>query len=196
MNNFELGTKVKTLRTSKGLSQEELAQQAGISLRTVQRIENDETEPRGDTLIRLSAVLNITPEELVEAEKPEPGDKKHLALLNLSALAFLAFPLLGVLVPLTIWSFNKSKMKNIDEAGKKLLNFQISWCITLLVVMIGTIIIGIIDSGGNIGVELLTTVVFGLYGMYILNFVFVVSNTIRALNSRRMFYKPALSFIR
>ncbi|MEZ2338961.1 DUF4870 domain-containing protein [Mucilaginibacter sp. RCC_168] len=195
MNNSELGQKIKALRTSKGLSQEELAQQAGISLRTVQRIENDEAEPRGDTLIRLAAVLNIKPEELAEVEKPEPGNKNHIALLNLSALAFIAFPLLGVLVPLMLWSFNKGKMKNIDEAGKKLLNFQISWCIAVLVVTIGTITAGIISSG-NIGVELLSTVVFGLYGMYILNFVFVISNTIRALNSRGMFYKPAVQFIR
>lgn len=195
MNNFELGQKIKTLRTSKGLSQEELAQQAGISLRTVQRIENDEAEPRGDTLIRLAAVLNVKPEELVEAEKPEPGNKNHIALLNLSALAFIAFPLLGVLVPLMLWSFNKGKMKNIDEAGKKLLNFQISWCVAVLVVTIGTIAAGIISTG-NIGVDLLSTVVFGLYGMYILNFVFVISNTIRALNSRGMFYKPAVQFIR
>jgi len=195
MNNSELGQKIKALRTSKGLSQEELAQQAGISLRTVQRIENDEAEPRGDTLIRLAAVLNIKPEELAEVEKPEPGNKNHIALLNLSALAFIAFPLLGVLVPLMLWSFNKGKMKNVDEAGKKLLNFQISWCIAVLVVTIGTITAGIISSG-NIGVELLSTVVFGLYGMYILNFVFVISNTIRALNSRGMFYKPAVQFIR
>ena len=195
MNNFELGQKIKTLRTSKGLSQEELAQQAGISLRTVQRIENDEAEPRGDTLIRLAAVLNVKPEELAEAEKPEPGNKNHIALLNLSALAFIAFPLLGVLVPLMLWSFNKGKMKNIDEAGKKLLNFQISWCIAVLVVTIGTIAEGIISTG-NIGVDLLSTVIFGLYGMYILNFVFVISNTIRALNSRGMFYKPAVQFIR
>jgi len=195
MNNFELGKKIKTLRTSKGLSQEELAQQAGISLRTVQRIENDEAEPRGDTLIRLAAVLNVKPEELAEVEKPEPGDKKYIALLNLSALAFIAFPLLGVLVPFMLWSFNKSKMKNIDEAGKKLLNFQISWCIAVLLVTIGTIAVGIINTG-NIGIDLLSTVVFGLYGMYILNFVFVISNTVRALNSRGMFYKPAVQFIR
>lgn len=195
MSNFELGKKIKTLRTSKGLSQEELAQQAGISLRTVQRIENDEAEPRGDTLIRLAAVLNVKPEELTAVEKPEPGDKKHIVLLNLSALAFLAFPLLGVLVPLMIWSFNKSKVRNIDDAGKKLLNFQISWCIAVLVVTVGTIVIGVIRTG-LIGVELLSSIVFGLWGMYILNFVFVISNTIRALNSQRVFYKPALSFIK
>ncbi|SDG68983.1 helix-turn-helix domain-containing protein [Mucilaginibacter sp. P25] len=42
MKTYNPGKKIKELRNRKGLSQEELAEQAQLSLRTVQRIENDE----------------------------------------------------------------------------------------------------------------------------------------------------------
>lgn len=57
MKNTELAKKIKELRGRKGMSQEELAEKSQLSLRTVQRIEGGETEPRGDTLHRPSSRL-------------------------------------------------------------------------------------------------------------------------------------------
>ncbi|GAK75259.1 hypothetical protein JCM19296_837 [Nonlabens ulvanivorans] len=45
-----VGTKIKEIRLKKGMSQEELATDSQVSLRTIQRIENNENEPRGKTL--------------------------------------------------------------------------------------------------------------------------------------------------
>jgi transcriptional regulator with XRE-family HTH domain len=66
MENDKLAQAVKELRKIKGLSQEILANKSGLSLRTVQRIEKGETEPTGDTLIRISAVFDLSPKELLE----------------------------------------------------------------------------------------------------------------------------------
>jgi transcriptional regulator with XRE-family HTH domain len=52
MNHLNLAERVKELRNRKGISQELLAEQSGLSLRTIQRIENNETVPRGETLKR------------------------------------------------------------------------------------------------------------------------------------------------
>ena len=65
MDNNNLSQRVKELRKEKGLSQEELAKIAGLSLRTIQRVENRETEPTGDTLKRIAAALDSTPTELL-----------------------------------------------------------------------------------------------------------------------------------
>ena len=65
MENNNLSQKVKELRKNKGLSQEELAKTAGLSLRTIQRVENRETEPTGDTLKRIATALDSTPAELL-----------------------------------------------------------------------------------------------------------------------------------
>ena len=65
MSNKKLQKKVKELRARTGYSQELVAEKSGLSLRTIQRIENGETEPHGETLKRLAIALNVTPEELI-----------------------------------------------------------------------------------------------------------------------------------
>ena len=45
-----IGKKISETRKSKGLTQEELAELSKVNLRTIQRIENNESEPRGKTL--------------------------------------------------------------------------------------------------------------------------------------------------
>lgn len=65
MENNNLSQRVKELRKEKGLSQEGLAKTAGLSLRTIQRVENQETEPTGDTLKRIATALDSTPAELL-----------------------------------------------------------------------------------------------------------------------------------
>lgn len=127
MKTSNLSQKLKELRLRKGFSQEQLADSAQINLRTVQRIEGGETEPRGDTLKRLANALNITPDELIDWAEHE--DNNYLVFFNLSALSFIASPLLGVLLPLALWFLKKDKIKNLNTIGKRLLNFQITWCI-------------------------------------------------------------------
>jgi len=85
------------LRKRSGISQELLAGNSGLSLRTVQRIENGETQPTGDSIKRLSSALNVAPNELIDWQIIE--DNNVLLLLNLSQLGFIAIPLLGILPP-------------------------------------------------------------------------------------------------
>lgn len=74
MQNQNLAQGVKELRKRKALSQEDLAKNAGLSLRTVQRVENGETIPTAETLKRLASVLDVDPNELIEfaSEKDVP----------------------------------------------------------------------------------------------------------------------------
>ena len=51
------GNKIREMRKSKGLSQEDLADLAKVNLRTIQRIENNKSEPRGNTLKLISGAL-------------------------------------------------------------------------------------------------------------------------------------------
>lgn len=51
---------IKQLRKSKGLSQENLSDKSGLSLRTIQRIENGETIPRGDSLNRIANAMDVS----------------------------------------------------------------------------------------------------------------------------------------
>ena len=45
------------------MSQEFLAKESGLSLRTIQRIEKDESNPTGESLKRLANALNVSPDD-------------------------------------------------------------------------------------------------------------------------------------
>ena len=138
MKNKELALRIKELRNRKGFSQEELSEKSGLSLRTVQRIENGETEPRGDSLKRLAMAFDVSPDEIMDWTVQE--DKGFLISLNLSALSFFLFPLLGIIVPLIIWISKKDKIRNVNEIAKEILNFQITWTMLLFIGYIGVIL--------------------------------------------------------
>lgn len=59
MKQPDLGLKIIELRQNKGLTQEELVTQCNISVRTLQRIESGEVEPRGYTLRLIARVLDF-----------------------------------------------------------------------------------------------------------------------------------------
>ncbi|MDD7913802.1 helix-turn-helix domain-containing protein [Polaribacter ponticola] len=134
MNNQNLAIKIKNLRNQKGFSQEQLAEESKLSLRTIQRIEKTGTISRGDTLIKITQALNITPDELLEWEVIE--DKGYIQQLNWSSLFFIIHPILGIIIPFIMWILKKGKIKYVDDCGKKIVNFQITWVLTLYVLLI------------------------------------------------------------
>ena len=77
-------TKVKNLRESKNLTQTELAEKSGLSLRTIQRIESGNI-PKGFTLKAIAKTLEIEPENLFPKEENISIDRAKL--INFSALA-------------------------------------------------------------------------------------------------------------
>ena len=72
---------LKELRTIKGMSQEFLAEESRVSLRTIQRIENEESTPTGETIKRLAIALDVEINELVDSNsKDETSDLKGTLL--------------------------------------------------------------------------------------------------------------------
>jgi transcriptional regulator with XRE-family HTH domain len=149
--------RIQALRKSKGYSQELLAEQSGVSLRTIQRVEQGETVPRGHTVQALATALEVPleallamPEPVAEAaERPlamlatEPeaaytpptapaspalrADPQVLELLNLSALCLLVFPFLNLLVPYLLWRKHRRDTAHAAEVGRRVLGFQVLW---------------------------------------------------------------------
>lgn len=186
---MKLSERIKKLRNINGLSQDELAKRAGVSLRTIQRIELSETEPRGDTLIRIAAVFDLKPEDLIP--KSLEKDKYFLSILNLSALTYILFPLLGFIVPLILWVMKKDD--SFDSASKKLLNFQITWCIVFALSYVA-FIFDFFFTIGHIGRPEL--IIFFIFSLYIINFLFIIFNVFRSVYNKKLFYQPAIPFFR
>jgi transcriptional regulator with XRE-family HTH domain len=63
---MEFGARLKEIRTSLNISQKELSEKTGLTLRTIQRIENNEVKPSLYSMKVISEALEITSSELIE----------------------------------------------------------------------------------------------------------------------------------
>jgi transcriptional regulator with XRE-family HTH domain len=195
-----MSKKIKSLRTRKGFSQEELAENTGLSLRTIQRIENGETEPRGDSLKKLAIAFGVSSDEIIDWNVRE--DKGFLTRLNLSSLCYIIFPPLGILVPLLLWLSEKDEIQNINETAKKLLNFQISWTILLFIGYFSFVFKTFynINSAGDISPGLVSPSIMYSIGflllMYAYNLIFIIRNSVRINNDKEISYFPVIQFLK
>ncbi len=193
MVNSELASRVIELRNRKGFSQEFLAEESGVSLRTIQRVENGETQPRGDTLQRIAKGLGVTSEELIDWKLEK--DNTYLTILNGSALSFLLFPILGILVPLVMWISKRKQIHKVDEVGKEVINFQITWCLFIFLIYVWFPISLIFKISIPLRLNPLMIVVF-IGSLYLLNIVLVLLNTIRVNKKKTPRYFFRIPFLR
>ncbi|MDR0227779.1 MAG: helix-turn-helix domain-containing protein [Flavobacteriaceae bacterium] len=131
---MEIGTRLRELRIQKGFSQEELANRSGVTLRTIQRIEKGDNEPRGNTLQMLSTVLEVNIEDLIALKKTE--DHTVIKTMYLSILVGVVIPLGNIIVPTLIWYMNKEKVKEVKSIGKHIIWSQVvlGLCSSLLTI--------------------------------------------------------------
>ena len=200
MKNKDLAKRIKALRNKKGFSQEELSEKAGLSLRTIQRIENGETEPRGDSLKRIATAFEVSSDEILDWTVQE--DKGFLTNLNLSALSFILFPILGILIPLVIWISKKDKIRGINNVAKDVMNFQITWTMFLFIGYISIVgsIVYRLNTTGDVDFGMITTRYMMSYIflaiMYLYNLIFIIVNSVRINNEKEVVYYPKIRFIR
>jgi transcriptional regulator with XRE-family HTH domain len=111
---------VQHLRERKNLTQTELAEKSGLSLRTIQRIEAGNI-PKGFTLKALANVFETEPEKLIPSKEIIELDRAKL--INFSSLFGLIIPFGGVIFPL-IFTYKTTDSKN-KELGKNIVSVQI-----------------------------------------------------------------------
>jgi uncharacterized Tic20 family protein len=125
------GERIKDLRLKKGFTQEDLAAKTEISVRTIQRIENGEVDPRAYTLQTIASALEVDFESLIEAVESNMQSQNHevrkwRALLHLSGLFIMIIP------PIIVWICKRDKMDILRKDAYDVINFQLSMTIYLL----------------------------------------------------------------
>lgn len=181
-----VGKKIAEIRKQKGLTQEEVSEQAKINLRTLQRIEKDETEPRGNTLNNICSVLGISIEDILDYGKVE--DKSYLIFLHLSVLCGLFLPLGNIILPLILWLNKRDRIVSVAAQGSNILNFQILWTIVFYMVMFIFAFTKIMHVEG---ISFLAIVAFLIF-MYAINFIYPIVNAILVNKGRRGNFYPVL----
>ncbi len=99
-----IGNTISETRKLKGLTQEELAELSKVNLRTIQRIENNESDPRGKTLNLICTVLELNLEELLSQEKDSNLKTIGVTIIHGVFLLVFNFALMGIFGFLTLVS--------------------------------------------------------------------------------------------
>lgn len=132
-------SKLTEQREKLRFTQEQLSKKSGVSVRTIQRIESGQT-PKGFTLKALAQALQVDESYFEEEEIADNGKQNTLKwnkIVNLSALPFICFPPLNILIPLALILWKKQH----DRVTKQLLSIQIIWTLIGVVLFIFVLIL-------------------------------------------------------
>ena len=108
VNEMEVGSQIKKLRSALGLSQEELAEKIYVTRQTISNWENEKSYPDIHSLLALSSLFEISLDQLIkgdieimkqEIDKEKVGKFNRLA--KLFAVLFIAS--IAVFVPLVVF---------------------------------------------------------------------------------------------
>jgi transcriptional regulator with XRE-family HTH domain len=69
---MEFGERLKELRTGLNISQKELSEKTGLTLRTIQRIENNEVKPSLYSVKAISDALELASSDLLNTSDTKP----------------------------------------------------------------------------------------------------------------------------
>jgi len=110
-----LGKNICNFRKKNGISQEQLAEQIGVSRQTISNWELGETSPNSEQLISISRILDISIDELIgnqfnlldeKIKNTENLVKKHLKFNKVLFLT-IYFLVLTILIIISITAFTK-----------------------------------------------------------------------------------------
>lgn len=186
-------SQLKKIREERNITQEELAEKSGISVRTIQRIEAG-AEPKGYTLKTLAANLNVSQKDLLieEISKEEITietvvtiDKDVNAglikMINLSSLPFSWFPVVNFLPPLLMMILTKEK----SQIVKQIVSLQIFLAIISPIIFM---IVAILKLGSPS--VMITMILLVLANVYI-----ILRNAYEIDKRAKLFYKLNFSII-
>jgi transcriptional regulator with XRE-family HTH domain len=178
---MKTGQLIRELRLKRGITQEDLAAKTEISVRTIQRIENGDVDPRAYTLQSIAAALDVDFEVLANSEPDvtasnEKENSRWLPLLHLSGLLLLIIP------PIILWIWKRDHVTDIRKHAMDVINFQLSMSLYLLPCVLFSVIPVVIV-------------------LFLFSQVIIVLNTVRVtshepykypLTIRFLKYKPAV----
>lgn len=108
-------------------------------------------------------------------------ERQWAVICHLSALSGYIIPFGNLIVPIIIWSMKKQEMPMVDEHGKEVINFQISFMIWMFL--------------SGILIVLLVGIVF-LIILVVLQVVLVIIGAIKADSGQLYKYPLTIQFIK
>lgn len=190
-NTTEKATVAKNLRHQrkrKGWTQEQLSENSGVAVRTIQRIENAKVEPHLQTLALLAGALEIEGHELSTTASTEDAaqggaaDRKWLLMLHLSPIVGFVIPFANLIVPLILWAYKRDDHPLYDAHGRAVVNFHLT---VTLAFMAGVALLLVLFQVGILLIMLTTAYALAL----------ILWNARRVMNNESYKYPLSVKFI-
>lgn len=182
-------SKLISFREKLNVTQEEVAEKSGLSVRTIQRIEKGNS-PKGYTLRKLAQALGVNENELLEAQETqhenlEVANLTLLKIINLSSLLFTFIPPVNILLPLIIM-FTK---KQFSPQAKQIVSVQILWTILAAIIFMLSSIVENLFSAGN------KSILIVMILLILTNVFIILSNSASLDQNKKLRIKLNFSFI-
>ncbi len=194
---MKIGSYIREKRLQKGLTQEELALKCEITVRTVQRIESGEVDPRSYTLQAIASALEVDFQELVNVDASSTAvelsrnESYWLAILHFSSILILVIP------SVFIWALKKDKIPNMRSHAIDVINFQISMMIYLILSAFLFLVPVTITFSERVEIPIFWAagiLIFTVLGIYISTLIII--NTSRAVNNQPYRYPLSIKFLK
>lgn len=138
---MSISSNVVAARKKSGFTQQELADKANITVRTLQRIETGRVTPRVFTVKAIATALNMEFEELQDQD----ASLHQLKTVQLSCFSYLVIPYVHFLIPVYVLKRHPDINKESKLKARKMIQQQILWLIsthlTLLITLIYNLIV-------------------------------------------------------
>ena len=188
MEKTAIAKKIIHFRKLKGITQETLAEVTGLNVRTIQRIESGEVDPRLYTLKSIAEALDVNLEELLP--EPTQHELNQIAALHITPIAFFFFPIIGnVVAPFIFWMMKRDEVNGINKHGKDILNGQLTYSIVaglLVGIQLALLMVPAIFMGRFLLPMELYMYVPVLFGVYLLMSI-LLFGIFPAINSLRVY---------
>jgi len=117
----------------------------------------------------------------MRTEKMMRTDNQLLMITHLSQLLTFVTGFGGLIVPLVLWATQKDKIYDMDEQGKRIVNFQLSMLLYIFLCIPAIFLLGL--------------GILGLIVVGVISFVYPIINAIKASNGESPKYPLSLNFI-
>ncbi|MCH5715139.1 helix-turn-helix domain-containing protein [Niabella hibiscisoli] len=193
-----MSKKIVLARKKQGLTQEDLAGLAHVTVRTIQRIENGESIPRAFTIKALAQALETSFEELINETENEgledkpglpesvvAGNEKHfLQNLCLSCFSYLVIPFVHFLIPVYLLRKHGLSHPETVAAARTIIRQQIYWIISLHALMLLTLGYNLLVAA-HFNKTYLISYLLPFFAMYLLN-AFIIVATLQQINQLKL----------
>ncbi len=100
---MNIAERIRNLRKARGISQEEFADQIGVSRQAVSKWESEQSMPDIEKIILISDFFGVTTDYLLKGVEPQPHEVRRKPDAGIFSIVGTALNIIGVIAAMWIW---------------------------------------------------------------------------------------------